>query len=224
MYTRSSHILKYFSIESKDIYLCFKFVALRELSLHLPIHVLLKLLHVEQFEGFVHLQQSVGQLENVVTDRRLLGRVLHVDVGLAHPLDQDVAAVVHLEFAARTNLGLELGHFMIAHRILKSVDSNPETIKPVLRPTHGQHWRPGVGLGNPPVPLQHDHFGPNFIIDIVPFIQHLRNVILKWQTVGQIYIEIWSSREPTGIINKYLILLSRATAYRFDGGNGINSQ
>ena len=178
-------------------------VPLGELSFHLPVDILLELLHVEQFEGFVHLQQTVGQLQDVVAHRCLLGRVLHVDVGLAHPLDQDVAAVVHLEFAARTNLGLELGHFMIAHRILKSVDSNPETIKPVLRPTHGQHWRPGVGLGNPPVPLQHDHFGPNFIIDIVPFIQHLRNVILKWQTVGQIYIEIWSSREPTGIINKY---------------------
>ena len=132
MYTRSSHILKYFSIESKDIYLCFKFVALRELSLHLPIHVLLKLLHVEQFERFVHLQQSVGQLENVVTDRRLLGRVLHVDVGLGHPLDQDVAAVVHLQLAAVSDLGLKLCNLMITHRVLKPVDTNSEAIKAVL--------------------------------------------------------------------------------------------
>ena len=166
-------------LHQQQSYLSLQLVSLRELALHLPVDILLELLHVEQFEGFVHLQQAVGQLEDVVTHSRLLGRVLHVDVGLADPLDQDVAAVVHLEFTSSTNLGLELCNFVIPHRILESVDSNPETIKPILGSTHCQDGSSGVGLGDPPVPLQHDHFGPNFIIDIVPFIQDLRNVILE---------------------------------------------
>ena len=166
-------------LQQQQTNLSLQLVPLGELSFHLPVDILLELFHVEELEGFVHLQQTVGQLEDVVTDSRLLGRVLHVDVGLADPLDEDVAAVVHLEFTSRTNLGLELCNFVIPHWILKSVDTNPETIKPILRPTHSQHGSSGVGLGNPPVPLQHDHFGPNFIIDIVPFIQDLRNVILK---------------------------------------------
>ena len=146
---------------------------------------MLELLHVEKLEWFVHLQQSVGQFEDVVADGSLLGCVLDVDVGLADPLDQDVAAVVHLELAARPNLGLELRDLVVPHRVLKPIDADPEPIKPVLRPTDRQDGGPGVGLGDPPVPLKDNHFGPNLVIDIVPLLKNLRDVILELETVGQ---------------------------------------
>ena len=86
-------------------YLRLQLVPLWALSLHLPVDVLLELLHVKQLEGFVQVQQTVGQLEDVVTDCRLLRRVLHVDVALADALHQDVARVVHLQLAASSDLG-----------------------------------------------------------------------------------------------------------------------
>ena len=44
-------------------HLCLQLVSLRELPLHLSIHVLLELLHIEQLERLVHVQQPIWQLE-----------------------------------------------------------------------------------------------------------------------------------------------------------------
>ena len=74
---------------------------------------------------------------------------------------------------------------MVPHRVLKPIDANPEPIKPVLRPADRQDGGPGVGLGDPPVPLKDDHFCPNLVIDIVPLLENLRDVILELETVGQ---------------------------------------
>ena len=97
------------STNASDVYyptshLRLKFISLRELPLHFSVHILLELFHVEQFKRFIHLQEAVGQLEDVVAHGRLLGGVLHVDVGLGHSLDQNVAAIVHLELAAGADL------------------------------------------------------------------------------------------------------------------------
>ena len=59
----------------------------RVLAFHLPVHIVLELLHVEQLEGLFELQEAVGQLEDVVADGVLLQRVLDVDRALAEPLD-----------------------------------------------------------------------------------------------------------------------------------------
>ena len=64
--------------------LSFQLVPLRELSFHLPVDILLEFLHVEQLEGLVHVQQAIGQLQDVVGHGRLLRCVLHIDVSLAH--------------------------------------------------------------------------------------------------------------------------------------------
>ena len=43
-------------------------MALRILSLELPVDILLELLHVEELERLLQLQLAVGQLEDVVGD------------------------------------------------------------------------------------------------------------------------------------------------------------
>ena len=44
----------------------------RVLAFHLPVHIVLELLHVEELEGLVVLEQPVGQLQDVVGEGRLL--------------------------------------------------------------------------------------------------------------------------------------------------------
>ena len=38
--------------------------------------------------------------------------------------------------------------------------------------------RPGIGFGHPPVPLQHNDFGPDLIVYALPFVQYLLDVFL----------------------------------------------
>lgn len=46
-------------------------------------------------DGFVSLQGTVGQFENVRPDARLLSSALHVDITLGHAFYQDVPLAVH---------------------------------------------------------------------------------------------------------------------------------
>ena len=65
---------------------------------------LLELLHVEELHGALRLEGAVGEFEDVVGDGVILaaaaGGHFDVDVGLGDALDQDVAVLVHLYFAA----------------------------------------------------------------------------------------------------------------------------
>jgi hypothetical protein len=54
----------------------YQFISVRNWPLQLPVHVLLKLLHVEHLERFVRLENAVGHLQqDVVGDCALLGDV-----------------------------------------------------------------------------------------------------------------------------------------------------
>lgn len=55
----------------------------------------------------------------------------------------------------------------------------PEAIEAVVGAVDGEDRRPGVGLRHPAISLQHDHLCPNFVVDLVPFVQHLLDVILQ---------------------------------------------
>ncbi len=60
----------------------YQFVSVRNWPLELSVHVLLKLLHVEDLEGLVGLEDAVGHLEDdVVRDRALLRHVPNTDGG-----------------------------------------------------------------------------------------------------------------------------------------------
>jgi hypothetical protein len=60
----------------------YQFVSVRNWPLELSVHVLLKLLHVEDFEGLVGLEDAVGHLEDdVVRHRALLRHVPNTDGG-----------------------------------------------------------------------------------------------------------------------------------------------
>lgn len=55
----------------------------------------------------------------------------------------------------------------------------PEAVETIVGAVDGQHRGSGVGFRNSPVPLQDDHFCPNFVVDLVPFVQDLLDVILQ---------------------------------------------
>ncbi len=120
----------------------------REGPLHLPVDVLLKLLHVEQLEGLLELQRAVVQPDDVVADGALLVQdVAHEDGGAREALHQDVALkmdslsssspnddwravhshlLVHLDLAALSDLPLGLGHSRVPHGVLETVHADPK--------------------------------------------------------------------------------------------------
>ena len=163
--------------------LCFYFGAVGVLPLHLSVHVLLELLHVKQLESPVQLQETMRQLQDLVADGRLLQDVLDVDVPLADPLHQDVAVVTHLQLASGAYLSFELLHLVISQGVVKTVDTDFETVKAVFGAVDREDGGPGVGLGNPPVPLEDDHLGPDLVLDVVPLLKDLGDVVLKEQDV-----------------------------------------
>ena len=148
------------------------------MPLHLSVHVLLELFHVKQLESSVQLEEAVGQLEDLVADGSLLQDVLDVDVALAHPLHQDVPIVPHLQLAPGPDLGFELLHLVISQRIVKPIHSDLESIKAILGAIDSEDGRPCVGFGHPSVPLENDHLCPDLILDVVPLLENLRDVIL----------------------------------------------
>ena len=96
-------------------------------SLQLAAYVLLELLHVEQLERALQLEGAIRQLEDVVGDgAAVVQRVLDEYGALAEPLDEDVARLVHLDFATLADLKLELLRLRIAKRVLEPVDSDSE--------------------------------------------------------------------------------------------------
>ena len=80
---------------------------------------------------------------------------------------------------------------MISHWILESIDSNPESIKSILRPIDSEDRSSSISFGDPPIPLQHNDFGPDFIINVVPLLQDLGDVILKYYWLIKHMSEYW---------------------------------
>lgn len=58
-------------------------------------------------------------------------------------------------------------------------ENSPETVEAIVRTVYCQNGSSGISFRHPPVPLQDDHFGPDLVVDLGPFVQHLLNVVLE---------------------------------------------
>ena len=68
----------------------------------------------------------------------------------------------------------------VPHGVVEPGQTDPEPVEPVVRAVDGQDRRPGVRLGHPAVPFQDDDLGPYLVVDRLPFVQHLLDVVLQW--------------------------------------------
>ena len=66
----------------------------------------------------------------------------------------------------------------VPHRILEPRQSNPEPVEALVRPVDCEDGGAGVGLGHPSVPLEDHNLGPDLIINAVPLVENLLEVIL----------------------------------------------
>lgn len=60
-----------------------------------------------------------------------------------------------------------------------SVPNLPHPVEAVVRAVDGEHRGPGVRLGHPAVPLEHNHLCPDLVVDLCPFVQHFLDVFLR---------------------------------------------
>ena len=56
--------------------------------------------------------------------------------------------------------------------------NSPKAVEAVVASVDLDGDGAGVGLCHAPVALHHDELGPDFVVDLVPFIQHLLDVVL----------------------------------------------
>ena len=96
--------------------------SVRVCSPQLSVDILLELSHVEHSERFLDIDEALGKLHHVVADGALLGAVLDEDLAAAEPLQQDVAALVHLHLGSLPYHLFKLLGFGIPHRIRESVE------------------------------------------------------------------------------------------------------
>lgn len=54
----------------------------------------------------------------------------------------------------------------------------PHAVETVIGIVDCQDWRAGIGFGHTPIALEHDDFGPDFVVDLIPFVEHFLNVFL----------------------------------------------
>ena len=85
-----------------------------------------------------------------------------------------IATLPHL-----ADVSLDLLRLGVPHGVVEARQPDPEPVEAVVRAVDGEHGRPGVGLGHAAVALQHDDLGPNLIVDTLPFVENLLDVILK---------------------------------------------
>lgn len=55
---------------------------------------------------------------------------------------------------------------------------SPHAVEAIVGAINGQHRSPCVRLCHAPIPLENDHFGPDFVVDLGPLVQHFLNVFL----------------------------------------------
>lgn len=68
------------------------------------------------------------------------------------------------------------------------INDSPHSIKSVFGAVYCQHWRSGIGFCYATIALKHDHFRPDLIVDLLPFVQHLLDVFLYFWCEKQNYI------------------------------------
>ena len=78
-----------------------------------------------------------------------------------------------------SDVPLDVLRLVVPHGVVKPGQPDPEPVKAVIRAVHSEDGRAGICLGHPSVPLQHDNLGPDLIVDTLPFVENLLDVILK---------------------------------------------
>jgi hypothetical protein len=76
-------------------------------------------------------------------------------------------------------VSLDLFRLWVPHRVLKPRQPDPEPVEAVVGPVDCEDGSARVGLGHPTVPLQDDDLGPDLVVDRLPLVQNLLDVILK---------------------------------------------
>jgi len=147
-------------------------------ALQFARHILLEFLHVEQEETLSEFESALRQFEDIVANAVLVGRVLDVNVALGDAFDVDVAFLVHAHFGALTDVPLGFLRFVVPHRVVETVQPNSKSVEAVVTSVDLNGNGAGVSFGYAPVALHDDQLGPNLVVDLVPFVQHLLNVIL----------------------------------------------
>ena len=75
----------------------------------------------------------------------------------------------------------------VPHRVIKSSHSDPEAIKTLVTSIHSDDGGARIRLGNTSVSLENDHLRPYLIIDTIPLVKNLLNVILKLEIFVKIH-------------------------------------
>lgn len=61
----------------------------------------------------------------------------------------------------------------------RDLGNSPEAVETVVGAVDCEHRGAGVRFCNPSVPFQDYHFGPNLVVDLVPFVQNFLDVVLQ---------------------------------------------
>lgn len=64
---------------------------------------------------------------------------------------------------------------------MKVTSELPKSVETIVAAVDLDGNSAGVGLGYASVALHHDQLGPNLVINLVPFVQYLLNVILDFK-------------------------------------------
>ena len=67
----------------------------------------------------------------------------------------------------------------VSHGIVEARDSNSESIETFVSAVDSHNGGSGVGLGHPPIPLQHHDLRPDLVIDALPLVPDLLDVVLE---------------------------------------------
>ena len=66
----------------------------------------------------------------------------------------------------------------VPHGVVEPGHPDPEAVEAVVRAVDGQDGSARVGLGHATVPLQDHNLGPDLVVDRLPFVLNLLDVVL----------------------------------------------
>lgn len=78
-----------------------------------------------------------------------------------------------------TDVKLHNVRLWIAQRVVEAIHTDSIAVKTILRAIDGENRRPGVRFCNPPIALHDNQLGPNFIVNLFPFVENFQYVILQ---------------------------------------------
>ena len=93
--------------------------------------------------------------------------------------DQYVAYVVHFQFKSKTQSLNGGTGIRIPERIIESGHSDTKSIEAIRTSVHRNDWSSCVRFGYSAISFEYYDFGPDFVIDAVPFVDDFLNVILE---------------------------------------------